>query len=320
MTDTLLILVDKEFMVSLLAAVAAFATIITLGSPYMQKDRLATRLKYVAKQRDELRKKQNKELEPTKQLRQTPIGYMKATIDQLNLRKLFESKETKMKLARAGYRGQGPLVTFMFLRLVIPIVFFVFAIIYLFVLQAADMEPLTKMLVVSVATIGGSYLPNLFVENIIARRQMSIQMAFPDSLDLLLICVESGMSIELAFNRVADEIGGQSIELAEEMSLTTAELSYLQDRRQAFENLAERTGLDGVRAVVTSLIQAERYGTPLGTALRVMAQENRDMRMSAAEKKAASLPAKLTVPMIVFFLPVLFVVIIGPTIIKWSYM
>mgnify|MGYP001096737004 CR=1 FL=1 len=149
MTDNLLILIDKEFMISLLAAIAAFATIITLGSPYLQKDRLATRLKYVAKQRDELRKKQNKELEPAKQLRQTPTSYMKATIDQLNLRKLFESKETKMKLARAGYRGQGPLVTFMFLRLVIPIVFFVFAIIYLVVLQAADMEPLTRMLVIS---------------------------------------------------------------------------------------------------------------------------------------------------------------------------
>ena len=318
MIETLLILVDKEIMISVLAAVAAFATIITLGAPYMQRDKLSTRLKYVAKQRDELRRKQTRDLEPKKQLRQTPTSYMKATIDQLNLRKLFESKETIIKLARAGYRGQGPLVTFMFLRLVIPIVCFFFAIIYLFVLQATDMEPLTKMLVVSVATIGGSYLPNLFVQNIIVRRQESIQMAFPDALDLLLICVESGMSIEAAFNRVAEEIGGQSIELAEEMSLTTAELSYLQDRRQAFENLAERTGLDGVRAVVTALIQAERYGTPLGTALRVMAQESRDMRMAAAEKKAASLPAKLTVPMILFFLPVLFVVIIGPSFIKWS--
>jgi tight adherence protein C len=140
--------------------------------------------------------------------------------------------------------------------------------------------------------------------------------AFPDALDLLLICVESGMSIEAAFNRVAGEVGSQSIELAEELSLTTAELSYLPDRKMAFENLAKRCGHSGVKAVCTSLIQAERYGTPLGTALRVMAQENREMRMQEAEKKAASLPAKLTVPMILFFLPVLFVVILGPAAIK----
>ncbi len=124
------------------------------------------------------------------------------------------------------------------------------------------------------------------------------------------------MSIEAAFNKVAKEVGAQSIELAEELSLTTAELSYLQDRRMAYENLGTRTGLPGVKAVATALIQAERYGTPVGQALRVMAKENRDQRMSDAEKKAAALPPKLTVPMIVFFLPVLFVVIIGPAVIQ----
>jgi tight adherence protein C len=132
----------------------------------------------------------------------------------------------------------------------------------------------------------------------------------------MLICVESGMSVEAAFRKVSQEIGSQSIALAEELSLTTAELSYLQDRRVAYENLGKRTGLPGVRAVVTALVQAERYGTPLGQAMRVMAQENRDLRMQAAEKMAAALPPKLTVPMIVFFLPVLFVVILGPAAIK----
>ena len=136
------------------------------------------------------------------------------------------------------------------------------------------------------------------------------------SLDMLLICVQSGMSIEAAFQKVSGEMGAQSLELAEELSLTTAELSYLQDRRQAFENLGKRTGIPGIKAVATALIQAERYGTPVGQALRVMARENRDMRMSEAEKKAAALPPKLTVPMIVFFLPVLFVVILGPAIIQ----
>ena len=159
-------------------------------------------------------------------------------------------------------------------------------------------------------------VPSLFLKNRIQHRQLSIKRAFPDALDLLLICVESGMSIEAGFKRVAAEVGTQSIPLAEELTLTTAELSYLQDRRQAYENLAKRTNLEGVKSVCMALQQAERYGTPMGTTLRVMAQENRDMRMSEAEKKAAGLPPKLTVPMILFFLPVLFVVILGPAAIR----
>jgi tight adherence protein C len=158
--------------------------------------------------------------------------------------------------------------------------------------------------------------PNFYLKNQIQRRQLSIKRAFPDALDLMLICVESGMSIEAAFRKVSEEIGSQSVPLAEELTLTTAELSYLPERRQAYDNLGQRTGIEGVRAVCLALQQAERYGTPLGTTLRVLAQENRDMRMSEAEKKAAGLPPKLTVPMIVFFLPVLFVVILGPAAIR----
>jgi tight adherence protein C len=156
----------------------------------------------------------------------------------------------------------------------------------------------------------------MILKNKIQRRQLSIKRAFPDTLDLLLICVESGMSIEAALKKVSDEIGTQSVPLAEELTLTMAELSYLSERRQAYENLAKRTDLEGVRSVCMALQQAERYGTPLATMLRTMAQENRDIRMSEAEKKAAGLPPKLTVPMILFFLPVLFIVILGPAAIK----
>ena len=159
-------------------------------------------------------------------------------------------------------------------------------------------------------------VPELFLSNIISKRQLSIKRAFPDSLDLLLICVESGMSIEHSFRKVSGEIGAQSIPLAEELTLTTAELSFLPDRRSAYENLGLRTGMEQVRAICTVLIQAERYGTPLGTALRVVSQESRDNRMMEAEKKAASLPPKLTVPMIIFFLPVLFAVITTPAVIQ----
>jgi tight adherence protein C len=160
------------------------------------------------------------------------------------------------------------------------------------------------------------HLPLVLLKNQIQKRQLSIKRAFPDTLDLLLICVESGMSIEAALRKVSEEVGSQSVALAEELTLTTAELSYLPDRRQAYENLAKRTDLDGVKSVCMALQQAERYGTSLASMLRVMAQENRDIRMSEAEKKAAGLPPKLTVPMMLFFLPVLFVVILGPAAIR----
>jgi tight adherence protein C len=166
----------------------------------------------------------------------------------------------------------------------------------------------------------GLQAPMLFLRNRISKRQLSIRRAFPDALDLLLICIEAGMSIETAFRKVSVEIVGQSVALSEEFTLTTAELSYLQDRKVAYENLGKRTGLEGVKSVCLALQQSERYGTPLGQSLRVMAQENRDMRMNEAEKKAAALPPKLTVPMILFFLPVLFCVILGPTYIKISAM
>jgi tight adherence protein C len=173
-----------------------------------------------------------------------------------------------------------------------------------------------KVSIVLIIGFAGFYAPIIFVKNQISKRQLSIRRAWPDALDLMLICVESGMSLEAAFRKVAVEIGIQSPPLAEEIVLTNAELSYLQERRKAFENLASRTGLDSVKAVTMALIQAERYGTPLGQALRVLAQESRDMRMAEAEKKAAALPPKLTVPMILFFLPVLFAVIMGPAMIQ----
>jgi tight adherence protein C len=314
--DFLFVLLEPQVVVTFLSAVAAFATILTVAMPYFQADRLNARLKAVATQREELRRKQREALARKGQLRSTPVGFMKQTVDQLKLENILQSPNTKEKLAQAGFRGQGPLVTFMFFRFVMPFIVFIAALIYLFFISKYQLPPLAKLAMAGGGAFLGFYLPDMFVSNIIQRRQESIMKAFPDSLDLLLICVESGMSIEAAFNRVAGEVGSQSIELAEELSLTTAELSYLPDRKMAFENLAKRCGHSGVKAVCTSLTQAERYGTPLGTALRVMAQENREMRMQEAEKKAASLPAKLTVPMILFFLPVLFVVILGPAALK----
>jgi tight adherence protein C len=241
---------------------------------------------------------------------------MKSAVDLFNLTKWVGQEEARDKLVQAGYRGQAPYVTYLFFRMVTPFVTVVFAAFYIFVVLKLE-QPLTVRIGMCLgAAYLGMQLPWLFLKNKIARRQLSIKRAFPDALDLLLICVESGMSVETAFRRVGEQIGAQSIELAEEFTLTTAELSYLQDRKVAYENLAKRTNLEGVKAVCMALQQAERYGTALGVTLRVMSQENRDMRMSEAEKKAAGLPPKLTVPMILFFLPCLFIVILGPAAIR----
>ena len=315
------ILFDPTFLATMGAAIFAFATIVTLGLPLAERDQLGQRLKAVSERREELRAQHHAALNAKRgSLRSEPVGYMKMTLDRLKLGNLLESEDTRDKLARAGFRGQGPVVTFMFFRFVMPFVVLLLALVYLFGISNVAWGSFMKINASVGAALLGFYLPDLFLNNTISRRQQSIMRAFPDALDLLLICVESGMSIEASFQRVASEIGSQSSELAEELGLTTAELSYLPDRRLAFENLAKRCGHAGVKAVATALNQAERYGTPMGQALRVAAQENREHRMAEAEKKAASLPAKLTVPMILFFLPCLFVVILGPAIMKIMHM
>ena len=315
MNALMTLLFDKDFLAMVFVGILAFATVLTLGIPYLEGNGLNERLKSVAARREELRAKHHAALNSKRaSLRVEPVSYMKATLDRFKLGNMLESENTRDQLSCAGYRGQAPLITFMFFRFVMPFILFVVVLFYLFVVLHLGWSPMQKVGAAFVGALIGFYAPDMFVNNMIARRQQSIMRAFPDALDLMLICVESGMSIESAFTRVAGEIGSQSAELAEELALTTAELSYLPDRRQAFDNLAKRCGHSGVKAVATALNQAEKYGTPLGQALRVTATENREMRMQEAERKAASLPAKLTVPMIIFFLPCLFVVIMGPAI------
>ena len=303
----------------LFAAVAAAATVLTLTMPFVFVDPLDKRMRAVAIEREKIRQRERERMAQESQkvkLRQSPKQYVQRIVDQFNLSKWVGQEEARLKLIQAGYRGQAPYVTYLFVRMITPVVCFLFSLIYLFVVLKFDQPATIKLGICIAAAYVGMQLPLVLLKNKITRRQLSIKRAFPDTLDLLLICVESGMSIEAAFRKVSNEVGTQSVALAEELTLTTAELSYLPDRRQAYENLAKRTDLDGVKSVCMALQQSERYGTPLATMLRVMAQENRDMRMSEAEKKAAGLPPKLTVPMILFFLPVLFVVILGPAVIK----
>jgi tight adherence protein C len=319
MLDTLINAINTKTLAMVFAAVAAAATVLTLAMPLVSPDTLGKRMKAVALEREKIRQRERERAAQSQQkvsLRQSPKQYIQTVVDRFNLTKWVGQEEARMKLIQAGYRGQAPYVTYLFFRMVTPVALFLFSLFYLFIVLHINQPTIVKVGVCIAAAYVGMQLPLIFLKNKIARRQLSIKRAFPDTLDLLLICVESGMSIEAAFKKVSDEIGTQSVALAEELTLTLAELSYLPDRRQAYENLARRTDLEGVKSVCMALQQAERYGTPLGTMLRVMAQENRDIRMSEAEKKAAGLPPKLTVPMILFFLPVLFVVILGPAAIK----
>jgi tight adherence protein C len=313
---------DPHFMTMLLAAIAAAATVYTLVLPLLAGENLNKRMKAVASERDRIRARERERMNKGEKvtLRQTPKQVVSRVVEDFNLTKYLAQDAAREKLTLAGYRGQAPYVTFIFFRLVAPIVLFIASVLYVFVISHMEKSLPIKIGICVGCAYLGLQAPMLFLKNAISKRQLQIKRAFPDALDLLLICIESGMSIEAAFRKVATEIVNQSIALSEEFTLTTAELSYLQDRKMAYENLAKRCGLEGVKSVCLALMQSERYGTPLGQSLRVMAQENRDMRMNEAEKKAAALPPKLTVPMILFFLPVLFVVILGPTGIKVAAM
>jgi tight adherence protein C len=310
-------IVEPRNLLSIGVAVLVFATLLTLLGAMTGGVQLDKRMQAVSTRRDELKRKSRAAIASGHGgLRHTDDGFKKKIVDQLNLSKLLEDPKVVEQMTQAGFRGPRPVTTFYFFRFATPIVFLLFSAFYLFFINDFGLPSITKLPMIMGATVLGFYGPNVFLQNRITKRRQSIMQGFPDALDLLLICVESGMSIESAIVKVSQEIGTSSVELAEELALLSAELSYLPERRMAYDGLAKRTNHPGVRAVATAMVQAEQYGTPLASALRTMAKENRELRLSAAEKKAAALPAQLTVPMILFFLPVLFVVILGPAIIQ----
>jgi len=318
------LLTQRDSLIAILAAISMAAVVFTFGSSFIVRSEMRDRIKRVALEREKMRAEEMARLRGGGAVAEgrgirrpaETKTYMKNVVERFDLKKAFQDDATVDRLAMAGYRGQGHLTTFLFTRFITPLVVFVLVGFYVLVMSPGD-RPLYLNLVYAIgAGLLGVYLPSLMLKNTTSKRQASIKKAWPDCLDLLLLCVEAGMSMEHAFKRVAKEIGAQSVELAEELTLTTAELAFLEDRGRAYENLGRRTGLDGVKSVMTALIQADRYGTSVGQALRVMAEEGREGRMMDAEKKAASLPPKLTVPLILFFLPVLFIVIMAPAMIK----
>jgi tight adherence protein C len=320
MLDTVLKNVgDPHFIALLLAALGCAATALTVVVPLLQTDNLGRRIKAVGSERERIRVREREKLAASQNkttLRVKPSTTLKNLVDALNLTSWLSTQTAKATLAKAGFRGAGAEYAFVTFRLFAPIAFAVVAIVYIFII-ARWTQPLPMRIgFVMFAMYLGVKAPEIYLRNSTSKRQKSLERAYPNTLDLMLICAESGMSIEHTVRKVSAEVGVESIDMAEELTLLAAEMSYLEDRRTAFENFSARTGLESIRSLTTVLIQAERYGTPLGAGLRVLSQESRDQRMNAAEKKAASLPPTLTVPMILFFLPGLFAAILTPAAIQ----
>ncbi|ACT57194.1 type II secretion system F family protein [Candidatus Liberibacter asiaticus] len=309
-----------ELAVAITTAVSIFSLIYAVVIPSLGSGELEKRMKSVAVEREILRKQQITSLQKdsaSSRLRTRDSKSLRNFVKKLNLKAILVDENIVNKLRAAGFRSEYSLNILLVVRLVVPIIFLILGIIWIFGYDKLLEYPF-QLRVGAVILIGyvGFCAPSVWISNLVQKRQSSIKRAWPDALDLLLICVESGISIDQALRRVAEDIGGQSVPLSEEMLLTIAELSFLPNRQVAFENFYNRTQMDCVRNATQALIQSDRYGTSIGDSLRVLVSETRSERLMEAEKKAASLGPKLTVPMIIFFLPVLILVIIGPAILS----
>jgi len=301
-----------ETALSLGLGAAAFATVVLLGRAFMPHDPMGARIKAHAKRRSQLRQQL---ISTPRKGRRAHVSLLRDLVDRLKLTQGEESRSSADKLAQAGFRSRDALVVFLSLRLILPLILAGLA--WLAVETTAPGMTMTYKLLLTVAgAVAGAYGPTVILGNLIKRRQKSIQKALPDALDLLVICAEAGLSLDGALTRVAREIAPASPELADEFGLTAIELGFLPNRTEALRNLQRRVDMASVRGVVNTLAQTERYGTPLASSLRVLTAEFRDQRMMKAEEKAGRLPATLTVPMILFILPTLFVILVGPAAIQ----
>ncbi|MGZ3270410.1 MAG: type II secretion system F family protein [Croceibacterium sp.] len=307
---------DVIFVGSILAGIAAAAVMFAIYAAVTVKDPMAKRVKSLNARREELK---SGIITQKSRKRQSVVQRSDATDkvkDTLRGMKVLQESQVKIiqqKLAQAGIRNKEYAVFVIFARMVLPVVLGFIAVVVLYWTNTfPEWGSFKRFMAFAALVIAGYKGPELYLKNKASKRTNEIRKGLPDALDLLVICAEAGLTVDAAFNRVAKELGRAYAELGEEFALTSIELSFLTERRQAFENLAYRVNLDAVRGVVTTMIQTERYGTPLASALRVLSAEFRNERMMRAEEKAARLPAIMTVPLILFILPVLFIVILGP--------
>jgi tight adherence protein C len=306
---------DVVWIATMLSAVATFAVIIAIYAATTVRDPMARRIKALNDRREQLkagivastnkRKKLTNRNEATERVRSILTSFKMIQDDQL--------KKTQMRLMQAGIRTKDLAFFIIFARFILPVVLGVFAVLMLYVLDYFPDWSWWRRYMTVAGTLFSAYkAPDIWLKNKITKRSHAVRKGLPDALDLLVICAEAGLTVDAAFNRVAKELGKAYPELGDEFGLTAIELGFLNERRQAFENLSNRVDLEAVRGVVTTMIQTEKYGTPLASALRVLSAEFRNERMMRAEEKAARLPAIMTIPLILFILPTLFIVILGP--------
>ncbi len=301
---------------SLLCGAGAFAVVVLIWTALVEGDPLANRLKSVSEHRDDLSDEEKNKKKPSR--RETLVGqsFIKSLVQKLKLEQGKQTNEIRIKLARAGFRSHEAVLIYLLMRFVMPIGVGFMAFSVLFVAHAFHLTFMMRILAFIICILVGAALPDLFLKNLSQKRGAILRKSMPDALDLLVICAEAGLSLDSSLDRVSREMGASCPELAEEVGLTGVELGFLPNRSQALQNLADRVPIQGVIGLVNTLIQTEKYGTPLAQALRVLSAEMRNDRIMAAEAKAAKLPATLTVPMILFILPPLFVVLLGPAILK----
>jgi tight adherence protein C len=307
-------LTADSLLVTLVAGLA-FVTVLAVWYGLLERHPMERRARMLAERRDQLRGQLLKDKMPRKRQKES-LSLMRRVVDVFKLMQSQQTDKLHDRLSQAGLRSRDAIIVFLFFKVATPVLLGAVAFLLVYLLQFGDLAPAGRLMVVLGGIGLGFFAPELYVSNLTKKRQLSLSKALPDGLDLLVICAESGLSLDASLDRVANEIGDANVALGEELSLTSIELGFLPDRRQALINLNRRTNLPAIRGVVNTLLQTEKYGTPLSQSLRVLANEFRDQRLLRAEEKAARLPATLTVPMIVFILPVLFIVLIGPAILS----
>jgi tight adherence protein C len=307
--------ITPDDIIAFLAGIVAFISVYAVWTGLIVKDPLAGRLKSLNARRSELKAEMLATRRRNKAKETKSVDFMRQVVGKLKLLRSAQATKIEKSLAQAGMRSRDGVVIFLFFKVVLPLVLATVAAVLFYGLQLYNLPPMARLAVSLAAVLAGFYAPDLYVRNMASKRQHMLRKGLPDALDLMVICAEAGLTLDAALNRVARELGTSWPELGEEFSLTAIELGFLPDRRQALNNLTDRTGLPGIRGMVNTLQQSERYGTPLAQSLRVLASEFRDERMMRAEEKAARLPATMTVPLVIFVLPALFVVLIGPAVI-----
>ena len=296
--------------ITLLAALAVLTTVLAIWQVLRPSSVFERRLEQIGQRKESLRQQALAARRSGRSL--AAVGLMREAVTRLNLLRSRHAADARNMLVQAGIRSRDAMVGFLFARISLPVLFGIMLLVDTKVFHLLPITPAFEFVPPMVGVLLGFYAPTMYLRNAAAKRAKQLQLSLPDGLDLMVICAEAGLSLDAALIRVSRELGNGSPELAEELAITAAELTFLPDRRMAFDNLNTRTNSEGIRAVVNTLQQTAKFGTPLAQSLRVLASEMRAARMTRAEEKAARLPALLTVPMILFILPTLFIVLLGP--------